>query len=78
MPSSHRTKYFARSACLAATLSGLSFVGLSFIDPALASQGPGVGPGTASGFTQTVMAILVYGAAALIIGTGLIGAIRQH
>ena len=76
MPSSHRTKYFARSACLAATL--LSFVGLSFIDPALASQGPGVGPGTASGFTQTVMAILVYGAAALIIGTGLIGAIRRH
>jgi len=29
-------------------------------------------------FTQTVMAILVYGAAALIIGTGLIGAIRRH
>ena len=78
MPSSHRTKYFARSACLAATLSGLSFVGLSFIDSALASHGPGVGPGTASGFTQTVMAILVYGAAALIIGTGLIGAIRRH
>jgi hypothetical protein len=48
------------------------------MDPALASHGPGVGPGTASGFTQTVMAIVVYGAAALIIGTGLIGAIRRH
>jgi hypothetical protein len=28
--------------------------------------------------TQTVMAILVFGGAALIIGTGLIGAIRRH
>jgi hypothetical protein len=74
----HKTKYFARPVCLAANLSVLSFVGLSFIDPALASRGPGVGPGTASGFMQMAMAILVYGAAALVIGTGLIGALRRH
>ena len=34
--------------------------------------------GTASSFTQLAMAILVYGAAALVIGTGLIGAMRRR
>jgi hypothetical protein len=43
---------------------------------ALASQGPGVGPGTASPVTQLVMAIIVYGTSALVIGAGLIGAAR--
>jgi hypothetical protein len=43
---------------------------------ALASQGPGGGMGTASNLTQVAMAILVYGASALIVGTGLIGALR--
>jgi hypothetical protein len=43
---------------------------------ALAAQGPGVEAGTASPFTQFVMAILVYGASALIVGVGLIGALR--
>ncbi|WP_426612633.1 hypothetical protein [Bradyrhizobium sp. McL0616] len=45
---------------------------------ALAAQGPGVEAGTASPLTQLVMAILVYGASALIIGAGLIGALRGH
>ena len=45
---------------------------------AFASQGPGGGAGTASSFTQLAMAIIVYGAAALVVGTGLIGAVRQR
>lgn len=45
---------------------------------ALASQGPGGGPGTASSFTQLAMAILVYGTSALVVGSGLIGALRKH
>jgi hypothetical protein len=45
---------------------------------ALASQGPGSGPGTASHFTQLAMAIIVYGTSALVIGSGLIGALRKH
>jgi hypothetical protein len=45
---------------------------------ALASQGPGGGPGTASHFTQLAMAIIVYGTSALVVGTGLIGAIRRR
>jgi hypothetical protein len=44
---------------------------------AFASQGPGGGVGTASDFTQVVMAVLVYGASALIVGAGLIGALRR-
>jgi hypothetical protein len=39
---------------------------------ALGSQGPGGGMGTASPLTQTVMAVLVYGLSAIIIGAGLI------
>ena len=45
---------------------------------ALASQGPGGGMGTASHFAQIAMAILVYGASALIVGAGLIGALRRR
>jgi hypothetical protein len=45
---------------------------------ALASQGPGGGPGTAGPFTQLAMAILVYGTSALVVGSGLIGALRKH
>ena len=45
---------------------------------AVASQGPGVMAGTASAFTQTATAIVVYGLSALIIATGLIGSLRQH
>ncbi|SDI69978.1 MULTISPECIES: hypothetical protein [Bradyrhizobium] len=43
---------------------------------ALASQGPGGGMGTAGHLTQVAMAILVYGASALVVGAGLIGAAR--
>jgi hypothetical protein len=46
-------------------------------DAALASQGPGGGLGTASSFTQMAMAILVWGASALVVGTGLIGIARR-
>jgi hypothetical protein len=45
---------------------------------ALASQGPGGGPGTASHFIQLAMAIIVYGTSALVVGTGLIGAMRRR
>jgi hypothetical protein len=45
---------------------------------AFASQGPGGGMGTASHFTQTAMAVLICGALALIVGAGLIGALRRR
>ena len=45
---------------------------------AFASQGPGGGMGTASHFTQVAMAILVYGASAIVVGAGLIGAVRRR
>jgi hypothetical protein len=45
---------------------------------AFASQGPGGGMGTASSLTQLTMAVLVYGASALIVGAGLIGALRRR
>ena len=49
---------------------------LSWAAAALASQGPGGGPGTASDFTQLTMAIIVYGVSAVVVGAGLIGAAR--
>ena len=52
--------------------------GLPWANAALASQGPGVGPGTASSFTQLVMAAIVYGTSALVIGTALISAARRR
>jgi len=65
-------------------ISHLAFAATSTIVPSLwaaaayASQGPGGGPGTASGFTQLAMAIIVYGTSALVVGAGLIGAARRH
>jgi hypothetical protein len=65
-------------------ISRLASVAVSMVaaqlwsDAALASQGPGGGPGTASHFTQLAMAIIVYGGAALVIGAGLIGVLRRH
>ena len=53
-------------------------VGLLPAGAAFASQGPGGGLGTASGFTQLAMAILVYGSSAVVVGAGLIGAARQR
>ena len=51
---------------------------LCWANGALASQGPGTGMGTASHFTQLTMAVLVYGVSALVVGAGLIGALRRH
>jgi hypothetical protein len=58
--------------------AGAATIGSAFLwaDAASASQGPGGGLGTASSFTQLAMAILVYGASALVVGAGLIGAAR--
>ena len=50
----------------------------SWANAALASQGPGGGMGTASHLTQVAMAFLVYGASALVVGIGLIGAARRQ
>jgi hypothetical protein len=55
-----------------------SIAALCWADGALASQGPGTGVGTAGHFTQLAMAVLVYGMSALVVGAGLIGALRQH
>jgi hypothetical protein len=52
--------------------------GLIWADTAFASQGPGGGLGSASGFTQLAMAILVWGTSALVVGAGLIGAVRRR
>jgi hypothetical protein len=59
--------------CAAASATCLLWAGA-----ALTSQGPGAGPGTASHFTQLTMAVLVYGISALVVGAGLIGAVRRH
>ena len=67
----HRRSPFAVAVALTATV-------LLPADAALASQGPGGGPGTASPFTQLAMAIVVYGTSALLICCGLIGAMRQR
>jgi hypothetical protein len=45
---------------------------------ALASQGPGGGPGTASASTQLVMAIVIYGGVALLLVAGLIGLLKRR
>jgi hypothetical protein len=62
-------------ASLAATAT---IVALSCAATAFASQGPGGGMGTASHFTQVAMAILVYGASAIVVAAGLIGAARRR
>jgi hypothetical protein len=72
---SHRLARFA--AVLASALAALTGALLTIADAAIASQGPGVAAGTASSFTQAMMAILVYGASALVVAGGLIGALRR-
>jgi hypothetical protein len=67
-----------RLAAIAPALAALASALLIFTDAATAAQGPGVAAGTASSFTQAMMAILVYGAAALVVVSGLIGALRQQ
>jgi hypothetical protein len=68
-----RTVYRKAAGALAVT----SAVLLS-ASTALASQGPGGGMGTASPLTQVAMAILVFGTSAVVIGAGLIGAVRRR
>ena len=63
--------------CVALTFASAATVLLP-VHAVQASQGPGGGPGTASGFTQLAMAILVYGTSALVVSSGLIGALRKH
>jgi hypothetical protein len=58
--------------------AAFGIVALSWANVALASQGPGTSVGTASPFTQLAMAVLVYGMSALVVGAGLIGALRRH
>ncbi len=53
-------------------------IGMLAADAALAAQGPGTGAGTASGVTQLAMTIIVYGTSALVVGAGLIGALRKQ
>ena len=57
-------------------LAAAAIVTVIWNGAALASQGPGGGMGTADHLTQLAMAILVYGASALVVGAGLIGAAR--
>ena len=64
------------SRCVFATASTVA--SLLCANAALASQGPGGGPGTAGSFTQLAMAIIVYGASALVVGAGLIGMARRR
>jgi hypothetical protein len=51
---------------------------MSWTSAAVAAQGPGSRMGAASHFTQMAMAVLVYGALAIIVGIGLIGAARRR
>jgi hypothetical protein len=53
-------------------------IGTLAVDTAFAAQGPGTGAGTASSLTQTAMTIIVYGTSALVVGAGLIGALRKQ
>ena len=73
MASSRSRQCATGLACAASSAAALLWASAGF-----ASQGPGAGPGTASHFTQLTMAILVYGVSALVIGAGLIGAVRRH
>lgn len=59
--------------CGVASLAAASIILLA-ADTAFASQGPGIAPGNASPITQLAMAIVVYGASAVIVAAGLIGA----
>lgn len=67
-----------RSTSRAVMAATIIIAGSSWVDVALASQGPGGGMGTAGHLTQVAMAILVYGASALVVAAGLIGAARRQ
>ena len=63
---------------LMALAAALALAVLTCTDAGLASQGPGGGMGTAGNFTQLAMAVLVYGTSAIVVGAGLIGAVRRR
>jgi ABC-type phosphate transport system permease subunit len=79
--SRERNRFTGFAAALTAVVAVLAcalICALVWIDAAAASQDPGVAAGTASTLTQAMVAILVYGASALVVGSGLIGALRQQ
>jgi hypothetical protein len=66
---------------LRAWQSGSTVATLSILmsaSTALASQGPGGGPGTASALTQSVMAAAVYGSVAVVTAAGLVQMLRRR
>jgi len=71
MPSARDSR--ARCIGAASLLAALCLAGTE-----VASQGPGTSMGTAGESTQLAMAVLVYGIPALVVGAGLVGAIRRH
>jgi len=73
MPSSRTARISRLAFTTASTVLASLWAGAAF-----ASQGPGGGPGTATSSTQLAMAIIVYGASALVVGAGLIGAVRRR
>ncbi|HEY0332029.1 MAG TPA: hypothetical protein VGC77_23375 [Rhodopseudomonas sp.] len=58
----------------------LTSAGLALVTAgaAVASQGPGAGPGTAAPLTQLAMAVVVYGLSAGLIAAALIGLTRRR
>jgi hypothetical protein len=72
------TSFRARTAISRAAPAVTSIATALWSSAALASQGPGGGIGTASPLTQTVMAVLVYGMSAIIVGAGLIIAVLRR
>jgi len=72
------TSFRTRTAISRAVPAVASIAAALWGSAALASQGPGGGIGTASPLTQTVMAVLVYGMSAIIVGAGLIVAILRR
>jgi hypothetical protein len=53
-------------------------VALSSATGAFAAQGPGASQGTADHIIQLAMAVLVYDGAALVVGAGLVDAVRRR
>ena len=72
------TPFRMRTPMSRAALVTAATVSAVWTTAALAAQGPGSGMGTASHLTQTVMVVLVYGVSAIIVGAGLIGAVRRR
>ena len=72
------TSCVSGSITRAAIAAAVIVTEVSWVNAALASQGPGGGMGTAGHLTQVAMTILVYGVSALVVCAGLIGAVRKQ